>query len=45
MKGGDSIKKYTTSSEEVKELLKDGYRIVSIAYFVSNPVLSFILEK
>lgn len=38
-------KKYTSSYEEVKKLLKDGYKIVSIAYFVSNPVPSYIMEK
>lgn len=35
----------TNVPAEVSRLIADGYRIVSIAYWVDNPVYSYTLEK
>ncbi len=29
----------------MKKFVKNGYQVVSISYFVSNPAMLFILEK
>ena len=39
------MKVYTKSVAEMKQLLAQSFTLCSIAYFVSNPVCSYILEK
>lgn len=44
--GGDSIKAYASSWSDACALMENGYKVVSIAYFPSDPeVVSIILEK
>jgi len=43
--GGENIKAYTSDWNEVKKLLADGYTVVSMAYFVANPIVAYTLEK
>lgn len=38
-------RKYVNSLKEVQVLKKKGYKIVSISYFVSNPIPTYILNK
>lgn len=44
-KGGDIIKQYTNSFAEAKCLMADGYKLLAISYFVSNPVATYMLER
>lgn len=39
------IKAYVNNWIEAKALMAKGYTLLSIAYFTSNPAMSFILEK
>lgn len=39
------MKKTTRSYEEVKALRKEGYKIVSVGFFIENMIPVFTLEK
>ena len=44
--GGDFIKAYASSWSDACALMETGYKVVSVAYFTSDPeVVSIILEK
>ncbi|RHR72598.1 hypothetical protein DWW50_09750 [Eubacterium sp. AF15-50] len=38
-------RKYVNSLKEMQILKKNGYKIVSISYFLSNPIPTYILMK